>query len=174
VIGAGTIGAMTTLAALAGGCSQVIISDVKQEKLDIAAGFGPVIPVNVSKEDLTTVVRRITGGWGVDRLFEASGNPDAIRDIFDYVCPAGRVVLIGMPVTPVAIDIVQAQTKEVGIETVFRYAHMYPRALALLGSGRINVKPLITDIYEFENSIAAFDYAKGMKPTSVKVQITLR
>ena len=47
VTGAGTIGMMTVLAALAGGCSQVIVSDVLQPKLDLAATFGPVIPVNV-------------------------------------------------------------------------------------------------------------------------------
>ncbi len=174
VIGAGTIGTVTALAALAGGCSRVIISDVKQEKLEIAASLGQITPVNVLKEDLREAVRKMTDGWGADRVFEASGNPDAIRGIFDYVCPAGRVVLIGMPVAPVAMDIVAAQAKEASVETIFRYAHMYPRALALLGSGRINVKPLITDVYKFDDSIAAFDYAKNMKPTSVKVQIVLR
>lgn len=174
VIGAGTIGTVTAVAALAGGCSRVIISDVKQEKLDIAAGLGPITPVNVQKENIHEVVRRMTGGWGVDLVFEASGNPDAVRSVFDYVCPAGRVVLIGMPPSPAAMDIVGAQTKEAGVETIFRYAHMYPRALALIGSGKINIKPLITDHYDFKDSIAAFDYARNMKPTSVKVQIVLR
>jgi D-xylulose reductase len=174
VIGAGTIGTVTAVAALAGGCSRVVISDVKQEKLDIAAGLGPITPVNVQKENLGEVVRRTTDGWGADLVFEASGNPDAIRSVFDHVCPGGRVVLIGMPAAPAAVDIVGAQTKEAAVETIFRYAHMYPRALALLGSGRIDVKPLITDVYKFEDSIAAFDYARHMKPASVKVQIVLR
>ena len=50
VTGAGTIGMMTVLAALAGGCSRVIVSDVIQQKLDLAATFGPVTPVNVAAE----------------------------------------------------------------------------------------------------------------------------
>ena len=173
VIGAGTIGTVTAAAALAGGCSRVIISDIKQEKLDIAAGLGPITPVNVQKQKLAEVVDRMTDGWGADLVFEASGSAEAIRTVFDYVCPGGRVVLIGMPVAPTAVDIVGAQTKEAAVETIFRYAHMYPRALALLGSGRIDVKPLITDVYKFDDSIAAFEYTRNMKPTSVKVQIVL-
>ena len=42
-----------------------------------------------------------------------------------------------------------------------------------MGSGKINVRPLITDRYAFADSVAAFDYACQMKPSSVKVQIEL-
>jgi len=48
VIGAGTIGTVTALAALAGGCSRVIISDAQQPKLDLVARMGPITPVNVA------------------------------------------------------------------------------------------------------------------------------
>ena len=56
---------------------------------------------------------------------------------------------------------------------MFRYAHVYPKALALMGSGQINVKPLITDTFAFEKSIEAFDFASEMPPTSVKAQIEM-
>jgi D-xylulose reductase len=63
--------------------------------------------------------------------------------------------------------------KEARVETVFRYAHVYPRALALMASRKIDVRPLVTDRYAFADSIAAFDYACAMRPQSVKVQISL-
>ena len=66
-----------------------------------------------------------------------------------------------------------AQAKEARIETIFRYAHVYERAVALMGSGKIDVKPLITDVYDMDDSIAAYDYACNMKASSVKVQIAL-
>jgi D-xylulose reductase len=59
------------------------------------------------------------------------------------------------------------------VEHVFRYAHVYPRALALMGSGKIDVKPMITDTFAFEDSVAAFEFAAHMPPTSVKVQIEI-
>ena len=172
VTGCGTIGLVTGLAALAGGCSKVIISDVIQPKLDLAATYG-MVPVNIKKQNLLDVVKKETGGWGVDIIFEASGNEAAIAGIFQPLCPGGKVVFIGMPVNPVPVDIVRAQAKEARLETVFRYANIYPRAVSLLGSGKINVKPLITDRYKFADAVKAFDYAASPQPRTVKTVIEM-
>ncbi|MBL8117488.1 MAG: NAD(P)-dependent alcohol dehydrogenase [Anaerolineae bacterium] len=173
VMGAGPIGMVTALAALAAGCSQIIMTDVQQPKLDLAATLGPITPVNIRQQNLAEVVHRLTGGWGADIVFEASGSERAIASVLDPLAPGGRVILIGLPGAPVPIDIVAASVKEARIDTIFRYAHVYPRALALMASGKINVKPLITDTYAFKDSIAAFEYATRMKPESIKVQIVL-
>jgi D-xylulose reductase len=173
VLGAGPIGLVTALSALAGGCSLVICTDVQQEKLDLAATLGPIIPVNVARENLNEVVRKHTDGWGADIVFECSGNDKAAAAVFEPLCPGGCVVYVGMPGQPIAYDVVEAQIKEARIEHVFRYAHVYPRALALMGSGKIDVKPLITDIFPFEKSVEAFDFALDMPPSSVKAQIEL-
>jgi D-xylulose reductase len=173
VMGAGPIGMVTALAALAGGCSRIIMTDVQQPKLDLAARLGPISPLNVAKENLVDVVMGMTEGWGADIVFEASGNARAAASVFESLCPGGRVVYIGMPAEPLAYDVVAAQVKEARVEHVFRYAHVYPKALALMGSGRLNVKPLITNTFVFQESIQAFDFAAHMPPTSVKVQITV-
>lgn len=173
VTGAGPIGMVTALAALAAGCSRVIMTDVQQPKLDLAARLGPITPVNVAKEDLNGIVRKWTDGWGADIVFEASGNARAAAGVFEPLCPGGRVVYIGMPGEPIPYDVVAAQLKEARVEHVFRYAHVYPRALALMGSGRIDVKPLITDTFEFKDGVKAFDFACDMPPTSVKAQIVM-
>jgi D-xylulose reductase len=172
ITGCGTIGLMTGMAALAGGCSKVIITDMIQPKLEIASSYG-MIPVDIKKQDLMDVVEKETDGWGVDIIFEASGSETAIAGIFQSLCPGGKVVFIGMPVNPVPVDIVAAQAKEARLETVFRYANVYPRALSLLGSGKIDVKPLITDRYKFDDAIKAFDYAVNPQPHSVKIVIEM-
>lgn len=171
VMGAGPIGIVTALAALAGGCSRVVITDVLQPKLDLAATLGAITPVNVTHESVVEVVNELSHGWGADLVFEASGNARSVASVFEPLCPGGTVVFIGMPGAPVLLDIVAAQVKEARIETVFRYAHVYPRALALMESGKIDVKPLITESFPFQQSIAAFEYAAHPRPESVKVQI---
>lgn len=174
VTGAGPIGMVTALAALAAGCSRVVMTDVQQPKLDLAARLGPITPVNVAaKQDLNGIVNKWTDGWGADIVFEASGNARAAAGVFEPLCPGGRVVYIGMPGEPIPYDVVAAQVKEARVEHVFRYAHVYPRALALMGSGKIDVKPLITDTFEFKDSVKAFDFACDMPPTSVKAQIVM-
>jgi D-xylulose reductase len=173
VMGAGPIGMLTALAALAGGCSRIFITDVQQPKLDLAATLGPITPVHVAQEDLSQVVARATDDWGADLVFECSGNARAAAAVFDCLAPSGAVVLVGMPLQPIAYDVVAAQVKEARVEHVFRYAHVYPRALALMGGGKLDVKPLITDTFAFGDSVRAFDFAVDMPPTSVKAQIVL-
>ncbi len=173
VIGAGTIGLVTVLAAQAAGCARVIVSDMQEPKLALAANLGAVRPVNVRAEKLTEVVARETDGWGADIVFEASGSEKAATEVFDLCCPGGKVVFIGMPAAPVAYDVVAAQLKEIRVSHVFRYAHIYPRVVAMLGSGQIDVSSLVTDTYSFEDGIEAFDYARSAPANSVKVQIEM-
>jgi D-xylulose reductase len=173
VIGAGPIGMVTAIAALAGGCSRVLISDVQEPKLALAEKLGAVIGVNVRSRRLADVVMAETDGWGADVVFEASGNERAAAEVFDLICPGGRVVYVGMPGEPIRYDVVAAQVKEARVEHVFRYAHVYPRTVAMLASGQIDVAPLITDTFAFADSIEAFDFARNMPATSVKVQIEL-
>ena len=171
VIGAGTIGLVTVMAALAGGCSRVVAVDMKQARLDIAAGLGPVTPVHADRDDPQAVVAEMTGGWGADIVFEASGAPAALSAALGMLRPGGTLVAIGMPVEPVHYDIVAAQAKEVRMETIFRYANVYDRALALMGSGAIDLDPLVTETFPFDRSVEAYEYALSPAPESVKVQI---
>jgi len=171
VIGAGPIGIMVALAALAGGCSRVFIADLAEDKLAIAARYAGVIPVDIRKEPLSSAIARETEGWGADVVFEASGSPRAYADIFRIVRPGGALVLVGLPVDPVAIDVAGAISREVRVETVFRYANIFDRALNLIASGKVDLKPLITGTYDFEDSIQAFERAARGLPTDVKIQI---
>ncbi|MCX5495954.1 NAD(P)-dependent alcohol dehydrogenase [Kaistia dalseonensis] len=173
VIGAGPIGIMVALAALAGGCSRVYVSDLVNEKLAIAGQYDGIVPVNIRETDLKARIAADTDDWGVDIVFEASGSPRAYDGIFNFVRPGGTIVFVGLPVEPIALDIVAASAKEVKMETVFRYANVFDRALSLIASGKVDLKPLITGVYSFEDSIAAFERAASGNPNDVKLQITL-
>ncbi|MBN9071884.1 MAG: NAD(P)-dependent alcohol dehydrogenase [Rhizobiales bacterium] len=173
VLGAGPIGTMVAIAALAGGCARAIVADLAQPKLDIAARYQGVIPVNIREKNLVQEVSRLTDGWGADIVFECSGSAKAWETIFDLLRPAGTIVAVGLPVAPIPVDISAASTKEARIESVFRYAHQYDRAIALFASGRVDLKPLISETFAFEDSIKAFDRAVEARPTDVKLQIVL-
>jgi D-xylulose reductase len=101
VIGAGPIGTMVAIAALAGGSARAIVADLAQPKLDIAAGYQGVIPLNIRSADPVDEVRRLTDGWGADVVFECSGSPKARETIMDLPRPGGAIVAVGLPVEPV-------------------------------------------------------------------------
>lgn len=171
VLGAGPIGTMVALAALAGGCARVIVADLAQPKLDIAAKYQGIIPINIREANIVEKVAELTEGWGADVVFECSGSPKAWETIMNLPRPGGAIVVVGLPVEPVKVDIAGASTKEVRIENVFRYAHQYDRAIALIASGKVDLKPLISETFEFEDSKAAFDRAVEARPDDVKLQI---
>jgi len=177
VIGAGPIGLVTLLAAFAAGCARVIISDVDDAKLAIAASLakvpGAVVPVDVRSARLAEVVSRETGGWGADAIFECSGNEKAAAEIFHLARPGGVAVMIGIPLAPFLHDVALGCVKEVRIEHVFRYAHVFPRCIAMLASGTIDVAPLITETFPFEQSVEAFEFAARQPRGTVKVQIDM-
>lgn len=173
VVGCGTIGIMIAISALAGGCSKVFISDIKQEKLDIAASYRNIIPINTSKADLTTFVMKETGGLGCDRVFEASGSPGVYPDFFKSARRGGKVILVGMMNGLVQMNIPWIQVHGLSIETQFRYTNTFDRAVALVNAGKIDVKRLISKTFTFDESIKAYEYAAAGHPEVVKVMIEL-
>ncbi|RWC83701.1 MAG: NAD(P)-dependent alcohol dehydrogenase [Mesorhizobium sp.] len=173
VVGCGPIGIMIALAALAGGCSKVLISDFSAPKLEIAGQYPGIVPVNIGEQSLVDAVASATDNWGADIVFEASGSQKAFANLFDIVRPGGAVVLVGLPVETVELNVPAAISKEVRIETVFRYANIFDRALQLIASGKVDLKPLITGTYDFSESIKAFERAAQGKPQDVKLQILL-
>ncbi|MDR9396977.1 NAD(P)-dependent alcohol dehydrogenase [Pontimonas sp.] len=173
VHGAGTIGMVTALAALAGGCSRVFITDIVPEKLALAETLGEITAINVVDQNVAEVVSAETAGRGADIVFECSGNQRVAASVFDATAPGGTVVFVGLPPGSIDYDILQGSVKEITVQHVFRYANVYDRAIALMASGKIDVTPLLTDRYPFEQSVEAVEAFLTMRPESVKIQIDM-
>jgi len=172
VIGAGPIGVMTALAALAGGCSRVMIHDVVADKLKVAGAYDGIQALDPTRP-VAPQVAAATDGWGADAVFECSGHPSAFAHLFDTPRPGGCVVFVGMPVDDFRFDLVAAQARELRMETVFRYANIYDRAIGLIAGGKVDLKPLISETFPFARAVEAFDRAVEARPTDIKLQITL-
>ena len=114
-----------------------------------------------------------TDGWGADVVFEASGSPRAWEGMLKAVRPGGALVLVGLPPGPVPLDVNAAIAKELRIETVFRYANVFDRALQLIAAGRVDLKPLVSATFPFERSVEAFERAAEARPGDVKLQIVV-
>ena len=174
VMGAGPIGLVTALSALAAGCARVFVTDLAEKKLEIAASLSPAItPVHAGTDDLTTTVMAATENWGADIVFEATGAPKAAAGVFQPLAPGGCVVFIGGQADPIAYDAGAAMVREARVENIFRYAHVFPRCVGMLASGAIDVKPLITRKFDFNDSVRAFEIAASAPLADVKMQIEL-
>ena len=81
--------------------------------------------------------------------------------------------LSGIPIEPTPFDIVAAQAKEITFKTIFRYANMYPKTIALLASGKLDVKPLISARFKFDDVVDAYERAAEGRATDVKIVIEM-
>ena len=159
VVGAGPIGFLTALSALAAGCSKVYLSDLSPAKLAVAESLAPgkIVGVNAAG-DVAAEISAATGGWGADVVVECSGSAPGAMLVPFLGCPGAKAVFVGCP-PDCALPIGELQVREMRVLTVFRYAHVYAKAIAMLESGLIDVKPIITNHWDFADSVAAFDFS---------------
>lgn len=174
VLGAGTIGTVTALAAKASGCSKVFVADIKSAKLELIETHysGEIVAIDLGVSDVSSVLAD-HGLDGVDIVFEATGAAAAFKGIADYLVPGGRIVLIGMPDGEVGLDVVALQIKEISLETIFRYVNIFPKAIDLIASGKLNALPLITKSYPLKDAVEAVEYAATLPDDQIKIMIEM-
>lgn len=145
VTGAGPIGIMAAAVARRAGARRVVLTDVNQYRLDLAAKFADVRPVNVAREDLRDVIAAEGIADGFDVALEISGAPSAIAQAIDAAKMGGRIAMLGIPSAPTHIDWSEVILKAITIQGVYG-RQMFETWRKMLGliEGGLDVAPLIT------------------------------
>ncbi|MCR5789926.1 MAG: NAD(P)-dependent alcohol dehydrogenase [Lachnospiraceae bacterium] len=175
ILGAGCIGLTTLLACRAHGCGTVIVSDLVDARLDKAKELGADHVLNGKNCDVIEEIRRITGGRLADKVFETAGSPVTIRQTPFAAGRGATVTLVGISVQPeIEFNFAQVMDKELSIQSVFRYRNIYPRAIAAVASGAVNVKGIVTHEFDFDHIQDAYDEAVNNKTDLVKAVIKVK
>ena len=175
IAGAGPIGLTSLAAAKAAGATQIIVSDVRGSRLEIAKAMGATRVVNAKEENSQEVVMVQTDGRGVDLSIECAGAEGALNDCLSAAARGGTVVVVGLgDETHYRVPMVELATKELDLKGIFRYVYTYPAAINLLASGAVDLKPMITHHFSFEETLKGFEYAEEGTDGAVKVIIELR
>ena len=162
VIGAGTIGLLTVLAARLRGAGQVIVTDLSPHRLALARQLGADLAVNVTQEDPWEVVKALTDGQGAHAVIEAVGVGASVKQALALVRTGGHLTWIGNSQPVVEVNMQQVVTRELTIRGTYGFNEEFGRALLAISSGRINVTPLIECIAPLEEGPQLFhDLAKG-------------
>jgi L-iditol 2-dehydrogenase len=163
VTGAGPIGLLAMQVALAEGATEVTITDVALERLQLAERTGATRVVNVSEEPLAEA--------GVDALIECSGNEAALGDGIRCLRPAGIGVVVGMgPGEESTIPLALIQNKEIWLTGTFRYANTYPAAIELAATGKVDLDAIVTSYYGLDDTEEALQ-ASRKDPANVKPMV---
>lgn len=171
ICGAGPIGLVNLLTAKANGAADVCLTDIDQNRLNMAKKLGATHTLLVTSKDPQEMAQKVEEVMGEkpEITIECSGAPPSIQTAIYATQSGGCVVLVGLGPADINMPIVNASVREVDIRGIFRYVNCYPTALAMIASGKVDVKPLITHRFKLEESLEAFDTTK--RGEGIKVMI---
>jgi threonine 3-dehydrogenase len=160
ITGAGPIGVMAAAVARHAGARHIVVTDLNPYRLDLARKLGVTRAVNVRETSLATVQGELGMQEGFDVGLEMSGNPAALRDMVANLAHGGRIAMLGVPSTEIAIDwnlVVFNMLTIKGIYGREMYETWYMMTV-MLQSG-LDISPVITHRFGFEEYQTAFEAA---------------
>ncbi|MGH9514453.1 MAG: galactitol-1-phosphate 5-dehydrogenase [Terriglobales bacterium] len=168
VVGAGTIGLLVQQALAVAGCAPVFVSDVDATRLKLSASLGATTILK-SGTDLVNEIVRLTGGTGVDIAIEAVGLNQTVTTAINAIRKGGSVVLVGNLSPEVTLPLQTVVTRQIRLQGSCASAGEYPRAIELMSSGKINVKPLISAVAPLTDGPQWFERLYAGEPNLMKV-----
>jgi 2-desacetyl-2-hydroxyethyl bacteriochlorophyllide A dehydrogenase len=166
VIGLGPVGLCAVMAARAAGAAHVVAIDTVADRLEVAAAMGAEA-VHATEEDPARAVKVATEGRGVDVAVDAVGNARVLETCCRLVRKAGTVSVIGVYAERVELHMGVIWLK--GLNLVGGQANVMGHldtVLGLLGSGALNVDPLISREMQLDDAAdayAAYDRREALK-----------
>lgn len=158
VLGAGPMGCLLIQVARLEGASRIIVTEPTAARRDLALALGADIGLD-GGEDVVEEVRELTGGIGADVVIEAAGTLGTAEAALAMVRRGGTVLWFGVPPASgrLWISPFWVNDNEITIRGSFNNPLTFSRALELLGMGRVQAAPLITDRVHLREMEAALD-----------------
>ena len=117
---------------------------------------------------------RLTNGAGCDLVIETAGTEITTRQAIHMTKKGATIVLVGYSKTgELTLPVSLALDKELTFKTVFRYRHIYPMASEAVAAGKVNLKGIITDLFDFDDIQNAMDRSVSDKANIVKAVVKI-
>jgi threonine dehydrogenase-like Zn-dependent dehydrogenase len=179
ILGAGTIGLTTLMAAGALGAASVHISARHDHQAALATALGATTILSEEPSAALEQVRDLTGGLGADLVVETvGGHADTLTLAWDLVRPQGTVAVSGLFPGRVSLDLVRPLAREVWTTFPVCYGvidgrHDYDVAIEMIAGGQTGIERLVTSRFPLSEAAAAFQTAADKSTGSVKVHLTI-
>lgn len=172
VLGSGCIGLCTLMALHCMGVKTVYMFDMIDKRLQMAKKLGATAVFNSRDVDPVKTVMELTGGEGVDLVFEMTGSVSGTQSTLAFAKRGGVVMLVGQGANAfVNYNIDEIIVRELDVRGNFRYANLYPTVIEMLKSGSLPIKDIITDIYSFDDIDKAMEDSVVNKSNIIKAVV---
>lgn len=177
VTGAGPIGSLATMYALARGARRVVLVETDAERRGrggrLGEGLGEVVTVDPASEPVVEVLADLTDGAGAAVAIECAGKEAALNVCIDAVRPGGTVVQTALHVRPATISAETLAVKDMALVGTWCYPVWdFPRLVALVSSGHLPVERVVTATVRLHDAVEqGFDLLTSGGNGQVKVLI---
>jgi 2-desacetyl-2-hydroxyethyl bacteriochlorophyllide A dehydrogenase len=170
ILGAGTIGLLTLVAARHAGAARIAVTDVLPAKRELASRLGADSVYDATAPDLVGAVRDDLG-TSADVVFDCVSIQSSMDQAIAIAVKGGTVVVVGVPAAPVTVPLPEIQDLQVRIQGSATYTRDdLAGAMTLLAAGRVNPDDIITARYPLTQVADAF--AAASTGRQVKVVVT--
>ena len=170
VVGCGPIGLCLLQVARVAGAARVLVADPLPHRVEAALRLGADAALPAQSVAFAAALAEATRGRGVDVAFEAVGSDAAVALAIQAAMPGARVVLAGIPdVDSTTFTASVARRKGLTLVLVRRMNDVYPRAVALVERGLVDVRSIVTHTYPLADAGEAFRVAVAREGLKVVV-----
>lgn len=158
ITGAGPIGIMAVAIAQHAGARHVVITDVNEYRLELARKMGATVAINVAKENIADVRKKLNIVEGFDIGLEMSGVPSAFRTMVDHMCHGGKIAMLGIPAGNLDIDWNKVVFNMLTIKGIYgreMYETWYQ--MSVMVECGLDIKPVITHRFHYTDFQEAFE-----------------
>lgn len=164
ITGAGPIGIMAAAVCKFVGARHVVITDINDERLELAKTLGIQHTVNTAREDLSVIMEKLNIREGFDIGLEMSGSEIAFNTMIDHMVHGGRMALLGLLKSDAKIDWSKIIFNGLIIKGIYgREMHETWYKMSAMLQGGLDISNIIThrmDVRDFEAGFAAMNSGK--------------
>ena len=174
VLGAGPIGILLAQSAKAMGAAQVMITDIGDYRLELAKQCGADFVVNTAKRDFGEAMLECFGPDKADVIYDCAGNDITMGQAIKYARKGSQIILVAVYAGMANVDLAVLNDHELDLNTSMMYRHEdFVDAIRYVNEKKIQLKPLMSKHFAFDDYLAAYQYIDNNRETTMKVIIDI-
>lgn len=172
ILGCGPIGILLAQSCKALGAESVMITDVSDYRLDLAKSVGVDHTVNTKKHDFGETMIEAFGPDKADVIYDCAGNDITMNQAIRCARKGSTIILVAVFGKMATVDLAVLNDHELDLNTSMMYRHEdYVEAIRLVSEGKIQLKPLMSSHFAFDDYQSAYEYIDNHRETTMKVLI---
>ncbi len=172
VLGCGPIGILLIQSLKALGAAEVLATDISDTRLQLAKSLGADYAVNTMKKDYKEALLAAFGPDKADVAYECAGSDITMDQAIQNARKGSTIILVAVFGKTAHVDLAKLNDSELDLNTSMMYRHEdYVDAIRFVKEGKIQLKPLMSARFAFEDYQKAYEYIDNNRESTMKVLI---